>query len=533
MTRASSSRRRATAGLVAWSIATLLGCQRREDDLRPAAIDRDSRPYTPWHRREDPMPFPSTEWFWQDLFAVASAPEPLPVDADADARMRDALERAAELSPLQVEDELPALVGDARKDPHSLFAALDDARAAIRFAAARVMFRLMTAPDRPLPQRLAEAAALHLRDPSDEVALLHLESIARSGFTWMEPILLKTFGKVDNHRLTVLRIRAAAKLAQARCYGGIPLLIKVLKEQTSIQDDIHREWDASPQTAWWKEEAMDGIAAAAGGERFGHSPDASDADQVASIRRIEQWWNEQRQRLWSDSPALEDPELVARVKTMILAFGTFQIRNVDNAGFILVGLGPKTAPLLFEALDGSSFMIRRHVLGVLSQVVDLAPATERSRYIDKVLGGLSDPDPAIRVRSLEVIGNTRLPQALDYLRRSLDPRDTAVAETALHLLSAWRTAQARTMLEEFARSLPRGHELQVPASAARLAAGDPRGLTEYLQLLGPDRTPDPRAQLYLSWIVENDGLSEAKTAAERRQVLERIEAEIRTRAAAQ
>jgi len=207
----------------------------------------------------------------------------------------------------------------------------------------------------------------------------------------------------------VLRIRAAAKLAQAGCYGGIPILIKVLKEQTSIQDDIHREWDVSPQTAWWKEEAMDGIAAASGGERFGHSPDASDADQVASIRQIEKWWNEQQQRLWSESPTLDDPELVARVKTLILAFGTFQIRNVDNAAFILVGLGPKVAPLLFDALDGSSFMIRRHVLGVLSQLVDLAPAEEQSRYVDKARAGLSDPDSAIRVRSLEVIGNTRLP----------------------------------------------------------------------------------------------------------------------------
>jgi hypothetical protein len=349
----------------------------------------------------------------------------------------------------------------------------------------------------------------------------------------MYPILLKTFGKVDNHRLTVLRVRAAAKLAQARCYGGIPLLIKVLKEQTSIQDDIHREWDASPQTAWWKEEAMDGIAAAAGGERFGHSPDASDADQIASIHRIEKWWSGQRQRLWAESPPLDDQELVARVKTLILAFGTFQIRNVDNAGFILVGLGPKVAPLLFEALDGSDFMIRRHVLGVLSQLVELATESDRLRYIEKVRAGLSDPDPAIRVRSLEVIGNSRLPQATTYLKQALDPRDVAVAETALHLLSAWRTVQARTMLEEFARSLPPEHALQIPSRAARLAAGDPRGLTEYLQLLGPERTPDPRAQLYLSWIVENDGLAEAKTAAERRRALERIESEVRTRASAQ
>src|SRR5262249_49187902 len=139
----------------------------------------------------------------------------------------------------------------------------------------------------------------------------------------------------------------------------------------------------------------DGIAAAARGERFGHSPDASDADQVASIRRIEKWWSEQRETLWSQAPALDDQELVARVRAMILAFGTFQIRNVDNAGFILVGLGPKVAPLLFEALHGSSFMVRRHVLAVLSQLVELVPVAARGRFVEEARGGLSDPDPAI------------------------------------------------------------------------------------------------------------------------------------------
>src|SRR5262245_32920553 len=341
MTPASSSRRRRGARLLAGLLGLVAGCERGDAGLRETTVDRDSRPFTPWHRREESLPFPKTEWFWQELFAAAPDPEPLPADAEAAARLKAAFERVATLNPLQAEDELPAMADDARRDPQALFAALDDARPPVRFAAARIEFRLVGAPDRPFPQRLASAAASHLRDPADEVALLHLETIARTGFPWMQPVLLKTFGKVDNHRLTVLRIRAAAKLAQQKCYGGIPLLIKALKEQTSIQDDVHREWDASPQTAWWKEDAMDGIAAAAGGERFGHSPDASDADQVASIRRIETWWSGQRERLWSEAPALDDPELVLRVKRMILAFGTFQIRNVDNAGFILAGLGPK------------------------------------------------------------------------------------------------------------------------------------------------------------------------------------------------
>jgi hypothetical protein len=164
--------------------------------------------------------------------------------------------------------------------------------------------------------------------------------------------------------------------------------------------------------------------------------------------------------------------------------------------------------------------------------VELVPVAERARYVEEARGGLSDPDSAIRVRSLEVIGKSRLPGVETDLRKALDPRDEALAETALHLLSAWRTPEARAMLEEFERKLPADASLRMPVQAARIAAGDPRGLAAYLQLLGPERTPDPRAQLYLSWVVESDGLAEAKTSAERRQALERIEAEIRTRDAA-
>jgi len=531
MTTASSSRRRAVGGALAAAVALgAVACHREEKRPASAAVDRDTRPYTPWHRKEEPLPFPKVEWFWQDLLAEAPSPEPLPTDDEARARIAATFERVAQLEPIRSEDELPELVADGRRDPAALLAGLDDTRAEVRYAVARAMLRLLTSSERCVPQRIVAAAAGHLRDASDEVALTHLETIARSGFAWTQPLLLKVFGKVDNHRLTVLRIRAAAKLAEARCYGGVPVMIKALKEQTSIQDDVNREWDASLQTAWWKEEAIDGIASAAGGDRFGHSPDASDADQVASVRRIEKWWNERRVELWSKAPPIEDPALVDRIKTLILAFGTFQIRNVDNSGFILAGLGPRVAPYLFEALHDSSFMIRRHVLAVLGDLVTMVPDSERAHYVDEVKAGLSDPDVAIRVRSLEVIGNSRLESALPIVESALTPGESGLAETALHLLSTWRAPRARSVLEHFAASLAPDHPLRVPAEAARLAAGDLEGLDRYLQLLGQDRAPDARAQLYLSWILETDGLADARTPEDRRRALQRIETEIRNRA---
>ena len=361
------------------------------------AKDDDPRPYTPWHRRDEPLPFQG-DWYWQDLLAIAPAPEPLPMDPAAAERERAALERIATMTVLQSEEELPAFVEDARRDPAPLFAALDDARRDVRYAAARVMVRLMSARTRPggcpFPQQLVQAAALHLRDMADEVALLHLETITRSGYPWIAPILLKVFGKVDNHRATIVRVRAAAKLAQMRNYGGMRLMIKVLKENTPIQDDINREWDASLQTAWWKEEAIVGISSAAGTD-FGHSPDASEADQVACVHRVEDWWQREHVRLWSEAPALDDPTLIQRVKDLVLGFGTFQIRNVDNSGFILEGLGPRVAPYLFEALRDSNFMIRRHVLRVISGLVTEVPDEER----EGGSGPLLPPCPTVIRRS--------------------------------------------------------------------------------------------------------------------------------------
>jgi len=536
MTRASVSettRRRAVAGVLAVGLGVVVAACGKRPAAPPAAEDR--RPFTPWHAAATPLPFPEEDWYWQDLLAAAPAPEPLPRDVEAGARLAQALERVATLTVLQSEEELPGMVADARRDPAPLLAALDDPRREVRFAAARVMLRLMsgrpTPPGCPFPQRLVEAAARHLRDDADEVALLHLETIARSGFAWTAPILLKTFGKVDNHRLTVLRIRAAALLARARCYGGMHVLIKALKEQTSIQDDLRREWDASPQTAWWKEEAIVGIAAAAGSD-FGHSPDASDAEQVDCVRRIEEWWEANRVRLWQESPPIEDGTLIERVKLLILGFGTFQIRNVDNSGFILEGLGPKAAPRLLEALRGSSFMIRRHVLGVLAGLVDDMAEEERRRCIDAVIPALSDRDSAIRVCALEVIGASRIPAAMPHLVRALAPGDSPLCETAMRQIALQRTREARDVLERFRSQITPEHRLAVPLAAARLAAGDLAPLAGYLELLDGERGPDPRAQLYLSWIVESDGLADARTPQEKRLALERIEQSIRARAGA-
>ncbi|MBL8842600.1 MAG: hypothetical protein JNL90_13855 [Planctomycetes bacterium] len=523
---------------LAWSLSLLLPCAACGPDApappRAPSAARDARPFTPWHPIDAPSPFPEGEWYWQELFAVAPAPEPLPADPAAAAEIAATLERIAGLELLQSESELPGLVALARRDLAALLAALDDPRPEARFAAARVMVRLMTARTRPegcpFPQRLVAAAAVHLRDRADDVALLHLETIARGGYPWSWPVLLKCFGKLDNHRLTVLRVRAAALLAMQGCYGGMPLLIKVLKEGTSIQDDRNREWDPSFQTAWWKEEAIAGIAAVAG-QKFGHSPDASDADQVAAVRRIEAWWQANAIELYAKAPPLDDPELIARIRLLIRSFGTFQLRNVDNAGFLLAALGPGVVPHLFEALDGSSFMVRRHVLAVLAELAPRVAVEVRQRWLTRLLPLLTEGAGELVPFALQAVGALRIDAALPHLEAALRPEAPEACEAALYQLSRQSPRLAREVLQRFATKLPPQHRLTTPLAAARLRAGDLAPLPEYLKRLSGEANSDARAQLYLSWIVDFDGWSDAKTAEERRTALERIEAEIRARAA--
>src|SRR5262245_32769695 len=229
MTRASDSETvrtlaRAVAGFARAGAVALAACGAACQRGRVAAppVDEDPRPFTPWHARDAPSPFPKTEWYWQELLASAPAPEPLPADAESATRLREAFDRVASRGPLDAEEELDAMVVLARHDLATLLGALDDGRREVRFAAARVVLRLFLSETPVAPQRLVEAAARHLRDSIDEVALLHLETVARSRYPWTTPLLLRNFGLVDNHHLVVLRIRAAAKLVERHNYAGVP-----------------------------------------------------------------------------------------------------------------------------------------------------------------------------------------------------------------------------------------------------------------------------------------------------------------------
>ena len=499
-------------------------------DVEPSAPAQEGLAlFTPWHDRDEASPYPA-EGQWYFTHRLSQAPEAAElamVEAD-DVLLTQALSDFVGLSPLDTEDRVEELVEVAARSPRTLDALLDHEDGDVRWAAARLLYRLVLESardeDAAAGGRLAALAARHLRDDSEEVSLLLLDCVAEAPVAWTTPRLVKTFGLFDNHSLVVLRARAAAHLLRRGSFGGMPLLLKILKEQTPLQENIKRDWNVSPRTAWWKEEALAGIEAIAG-ERFGSSPDASPAAQAEAVTRIEAWWEKERAALWSEQPALDDPQLLFHVRDLILALGTFQLRNVDNAEFILTRLGPPVAPHLLEAMQSgkSCAQVRRHCIEILKELMDDVPPGTRREWVDAMTVQLLDPDSRIAERALEAIGASLLPGVVPVLEERLHKGNAAEKELALRHLADNPAPEARQVLSGFLESLEEGDPLWIAAAAAHIASGSRNYLDRYLELLaGEDLRRARRASVYLSWIVEVDEFSTAEDAESRRSAVEAL-----------
>lgn len=519
-----------------WLVVTLLALACGPDDVPapPATRVREnlSAPaqlFTPWHAASEPLPFPQGEqWYYRDRLSWPPVGLRVPEDEEAAARLTEGLEAIRGWPLLETEAALGELQADASRAPHALIAALDDGDRDMRWHAARLLHRcipLVSADQRSL---LASAAAMHLRDSAEEISLLHLESIARSALPWTTLRLLKCFGRYDNHPMVSVRARAAMHLAGRGYASGMDLMLRILKERTRLQDDIHRDFDPSLRTAWWKEEAIAGIALLAG-QDFGYSPDATVPEQERVIVEIERWWEDHRVLVWSRAPRLDDPELRRRVQEILLGMGTFQLRNVDNSVFLLTHLGPSAAPLVIEALRGSSFAIQHHCLDVLATWMTWVPVATREQWRELLVPFVADAaQPRLQEKALWAIGCSRLPSALPLLKSQLSA-GPGLGQVAIRSLGQDASPEARKVLVEFQATLDASDPLWLPTQAARIRAGDLAPLEDFLDLLRTEGPIADRASIYLAWLTDSDPFAEADNQEQREAAIAGIEAEIRSR----
>ena len=508
--------------------------ERAEPREQPTPTAAGRGLFAPWHAVEAPYPFPQDgEWFFRDLLAVPPrSVGGLTHEPESDARLRRAAGEAAVLGPVRGESVLDAHFEDARRSPATLSDLLEHDERDVRYAGARWLVRVadslrLAALEGEAVQdsanALAAVAGRHLRDEAEEVALLALEAFSRCPVEWTTLRLAKVFGKFDNEPPVVMRARASVELIRRGCYGGWPLLVKILKEQTRLQDDAGREWAISERTAWWKEEAMRGIRLVAG-QDFGFSPDASPGVQADSVERMLSWWQQHRVSVWESAAPLDDPLLREHLERVVLALGTFQLRNVDNAEFLLTTLGPPLAPLLLECIPpgAASTQIRRHCIEILGTWMELVGESTRRQWVTELTGPSQEADARIRIRALDAIGASLLPETVPVLEHELRSGGPEAMEVALFRLADNPSPTARTVLKTFHSELRPDQDAWLPATAALLKRGEAQLLEPYLGVLRENSRRSARASLYVAWFVPADRLAGALGEEARERAIEEL-----------
>lgn len=413
-------------------------------------------------------------WFWRDVLAA-----PLPGQAPADE--------------LALAHALPAARVDA-------LSALVDARSPAA------------------PATLMRA----LRDEQDGVAIVAAHLLGESGCAEAIPRLLAGIGPYPIDYDVPLEVRAAEAAALARLGNpaGVPLILMILAENTDLQADaLALQWDRKDRIAFAQELALPGLVALAGTD-FGFLPYPSPAPaREAAVLAARAWWAEQRIALWSAAP-LSDPRHRARIELLVAHLASYQLRQVDNARFVLAHSGPAVLEPLLVGLRSEDEYVRLHVLEVLERLAPESDGKTRAR-IANVVGvplleeaatplaaaaaaaagacGLADQlvvalerrrEPEVVVAILDALGRSGRPEALALLgaRAAAGPPASADEDVALQaallaldpcrdaapfvaLLGSADVETAFAAITRLQRLLPGDHELEPSQpSAAREAA---------------------------------------------------------------
>jgi len=150
------------------------------------------------------------------------------------------------------------------------------------------------------PRTVATAMAA-LRDGTIGVAAAAADTLGRLGARSAIPRLLNGIGPypVDYDVPIAVRAAEASALAQLHNPAGVPLLLAVLAEGTSLQlDNTALPWVRTEQNAFMQELAVPGLRTLAGTD-FGFHPMASVPQREEAVRQATAWWNAKKLELWA------------------------------------------------------------------------------------------------------------------------------------------------------------------------------------------------------------------------------------------
>jgi HEAT repeat protein len=334
------------------------------------------------------------------------------------------------------------------------------------------------------PSAVSTAMAA-LRDPDTGVAIVAAHTLGELGDRRAIPRLLAGIGPypVDYDVPLTVRVAEAAALARLGSPAGVPLLLAVLAEHTALEVPARdRQWDRTNQMAFAQELALPGLLALAGTD-FGFHPMAPVPAREAAVAAARAWWDERRLALWAAAP-LDAPGLGERVELLIAHLGAYQLRQIDNARFVLAQLGPNVLPHLRTALDQPDDYVRVHALEVIERLAGVCDTKGRAR-LASIAGRplLDDPVAAVAAQAARACGAAG---SADALIVALDRRpEPQVLVAIVDALGRTGLPAARERLAAFDRAAarPLPPDLEVALQAALLAvdcARDPGPLLELL-----------------------------------------------------
>ena len=341
--------------------------------------------------------------------------------------------------------------------------------------------------------RAVPTAMAALRDETVGVAAAAAHWLGELDARLAIPRLLNGLGPypVDYDVPIAVRVAEASALARLRNPAGVPLLLAVLAEGTSLQlDDVVLPWPRSDQNAFMQELALPGLRALAGTD-FGFHPMASVPAREESVRQATAWWTQQRLSLWSAAP-VDDPGLEARARLLVAHLGAYQLRQIDAARHVLAHLGPGAIGFLQDGLASPDDYVRVHSLEVLERLVETCDGKQRARVANLATTPLlEDPVLTVAAQAARTIGATGVADALIVaLSRRTEPE---VVVAIVDALARAGRPEGLAAIEDLAAALqasppPDGlpGDVAVAIEAARLALDCQRPPDTFLSFLSSD-----------------------------------------------
>ncbi len=367
-----------------------------------------------------------------------------------------------------------------------------------------------------------------LRDPRIPIACAAADDLASFDFKAAIPRLVKGIGPwpVDYDRPDAIALRAAQASALARLGNpsGVPLMLLILAEGTSLQaPDVELPWTRNPQMAWAQELVLPGLRALAG-QDFGFRSSAPVPQREQSVLAARDWWQQRRLTLWAAAP-LDDPGQVARVRLLVSHLGAYQLRQIDGARWTLAQQGPAVLPYLILGLANPDDYVRVHCLEIMERLVDVADGKLRARLASVAAEPLlNDSVGSVAAQAARVAGATGVADQLVVAARRRKEPDVLLA--VVDALAQTRLPAARDellRLQDEAAAAPAFPDLAVAIEAALLACDGTRPVDSFIGYLASADAETAYAALQrLITLTGNDqGLDVAAPPDQRTQALTR------------